>query len=88
MADPSNPSLVDRAQLVCYHKQVLQLVPMQDEYLTRCVVNPINRSVNIYSSEGNHKTLNCENMDEFLNVLKVAEYLTTGDNAAELVFTD
>lgn len=61
---------------------------MQDEFLARCVVNPINRSVNIYSTEGNHKTLQCETIDEFLNVLKVAEYLTSGDDSAELVFTD
>ena len=61
---------------------------MQDEYLSRCVVNPINRSINIYSTEGNHKTLNCETMDEFLNVLDVVRELTSGDDAAELVFTD
>nr|BAR36440.1 hypothetical protein [uncultured Mediterranean phage uvMED] len=67
--------------------QVLQSVPMQEEYLARCVVNPINRSINIYSTEGNHKTLNCENMDEFLNVLGVVRELTSGDDAAELVFT-
>ena len=73
---------------MCYHKQVLQSVPMQDEYLARCVVNPINRSVNIYSTEGNHKTLNCENMDEFLNVLEVVRDLTSGNNSAELVFTN
>ncbi len=68
--------------------QVLQSIQMQDEFLARCVVNPINRSVNIYSTEGNHKTLQCETMDEFLNVLDVVRNLTSGDNAAELVFTD
>ena len=61
---------------------------MQDEFLARCVVNPINRSINMYSTEGNHKTLNCETMDEFLNVLDVVRELTSGDDAAELVFTD
>jgi hypothetical protein len=68
--------------------QVLQSIQMQDEFLARCVVNPINRSVNIYSTEGNHKTLQCETMDEFLNVLDVVRNLTSGDDAAELVFTD
>lgn len=68
--------------------QVLQSIQMQDEFLARCVVNPINRSVNIYSTEGNHKTLQCETMDEFLNVLDVVRNLTSGDNSAELVFTD
>ena len=73
---------------MCYHMQVLQSIQMQDEFLARCVVNPINRSVNIYSTEGNHKTLQCETMDEFLNVLDVVRNLTSGDDAAELVFTD
>lgn len=68
--------------------QVLQSIQMQDEFLARCVVNPINRSVNIYSTEGNHKTLQCETMDEFLNVLDVVRNLTSGDDSAELVFTD
>lgn len=68
--------------------QVLQSIQMQDEFLARCVVNPINRSVNIYSTEGNHKTIQCETMDEFLNVLDVVRNLTSGDDSAELVFTD
>ena len=68
--------------------QVLQSIQMQDEFLARCVINPINRSVNIYSTEGNHKTIQCETMDEFLNVLDVVRNLTSGDDAAELVFTD
>jgi len=42
---------------------------MQDEYLTRCVVDPINRTVYLYSSEGSEKEVVCENVDEFMNVL-------------------
>ena len=43
---------------------------MQDEYLTRCVVDPIKRSVYLYSSEGSEKEVVCKTVDEFMNVLE------------------
>ena len=42
---------------------------MQDEYLTRCVVDPVKRTVYLYSSEGTEKEVVCETVDEFMNVL-------------------
>jgi hypothetical protein len=42
---------------------------MTDEYLTRCVVDPVKRSVYLYSSEGTEKTIACNTIDEFMNVL-------------------
>ena len=42
---------------------------MQDEYLTRCVVDPIKRTVYLHSSEGSEKEVVCETVDEFMNVL-------------------
>ena len=42
---------------------------MQDEYLTRCVVDPIKRTVYLYSSEGSEKQVTCDTVDEFMNVL-------------------
>ena len=42
---------------------------MQDEFLTRCVVDPIKRTVYLYSSEGSEKEVVCETVDEFMNVL-------------------
>jgi hypothetical protein len=42
---------------------------MQDEYLTRCVVDPIKRTVYLYSSEGSEKEVVCKTVDEFMNVL-------------------
>ena len=42
---------------------------MQDEYLTRCVVDPIKRTVYLYSSEGTEKQVSCDTVDEFMNVL-------------------
>ena len=40
------------------------------EYLTRCVVDPIKRTVYLYSSEGTEKQVSCETVDEFMNVLQ------------------
>jgi len=42
---------------------------MQDEYLTRCVVDPVKRTVYLYSSEGSEKQVTCETVEEFMNVL-------------------
>ena len=43
---------------------------MQDEYLSRCVVNPIKRTVYLYSSEGSEKQVTCDTVEEFMNVLE------------------
>jgi len=42
---------------------------MQDEYLTKCVIDTIKRTVYLYSSEGDTKTVECETVSEFMNVL-------------------
>lgn len=43
---------------------------MQDEYLSRCVVDPIKRTVYMYSNEGSEKQVTCETVEEFMNVLQ------------------
>tara|TARA_B100000287_G_scaffold427626_1_gene477583 strand:+ start:76 stop:264 length:189 start_codon:yes stop_codon:yes gene_type:complete len=42
---------------------------MEDEYLTKCVVDPSKRTVYLYSSEGDKKVVECDTIDEFMNVL-------------------
>lgn len=42
---------------------------MQDEYLVRCVVDPVKRTVYLYSNEGSEKEVVCETVDEFMSVL-------------------
>lgn len=42
---------------------------MQDEYLTRCVVDPIKRTVYLYSNEGDEKVVECDTVEEFMSVL-------------------
>ena len=43
---------------------------MQDEYLSRCVVDPVKRTVYLYSNEGAEKEVTCETVEEFMNVLE------------------
>ena len=42
---------------------------MEDEYLTKGVVDPSKRTVYLYSSEGDEKVVECDTVDEFMNVL-------------------
>ena len=43
--------------------------PMDDEYLTKCVVDPAKRTFYLYSSEGDEKAVTCDNVEEFMGVL-------------------
>ena len=52
---------------------------MKDEFLTRCVVDPLKRKFYLYSSEGDEKTVDCENMEEFMNVLELVRRITPED---------
>ena len=45
--------------------------PMDDEYLTKCVVDPVKRTFYLYSSEGQNKSIKCDTVEEFMSVLKV-----------------
>ena len=45
--------------------------PMDDEYLTKCVVDPVKRTFYLYSSEGQNKSIKCDSVEEFMGVLKV-----------------
>ncbi len=40
-----------------------------DEYLTKCVVDTLKRTVYLYSSDGDTKTVECDTVEEFMNVL-------------------
>lgn len=42
-----------------------------DETLIRCVVDTLSRKFYLYSSDGNEKTVECETVDQFMNVLEV-----------------
>ena len=57
---------------------------MDDEYLTRCVVAPLKRKLYLYSSEGDEKTVDCETVDQFMNMLLFVRD-TAGDEVLSYV---
>ncbi len=42
-----------------------------EEFLTRCVVDTLARKFYLYSSEGDERIVECETVDQFMNVLEV-----------------
>lgn len=44
---------------------------MKDEYLSRCVVNPLTKTFTLYSDRGSEREVSCETIDQFMNVLEV-----------------
>ena len=57
---------------------------MDDAYLTRCVVDPLKRKIYLYSSEGYEKTVDCETVDQFMNMLLFVRD-TAGDEVLSYV---
>lgn len=55
---------------------------MQDEYLTRCVVDPLRKTVYVYSNEGTEKELVCETTDQFMSVLNFIRSTVDEDTLA------
>jgi hypothetical protein len=42
-----------------------------EEVLTKCVVDTLARKFYLYSSEGGERVVECETVDQFMNVLEV-----------------
>jgi hypothetical protein len=63
-------SLDIRSQTL-YDTQVINQTQMTDEYLTKCIVDPLSRTFYLYSNLGENKEVSCETMDQFMNVLEV-----------------
>ena len=57
---------------------------MNDAYLTRCVVDPLKRKIYLSSSEGDEKTVDCETVDQFMNMLLFVRD-TAGDEVLSYV---
>ncbi len=57
----------------------------ENEYLTRCVVDPSTRKFLIYSNMGCQKVVECANMNEFMNVLSFVRAVLGSDT---LVYAD
>ena len=44
---------------------------MDEEYLMKCVVDPAKKTFYLYSNEGETKEVNCDNTEQFMNVLNL-----------------
>jgi len=42
---------------------------MDDDLLSKCVIDTSKRTVYLYSDGGDKKTVSCDTVDEFMNVL-------------------
>ena len=56
-----------------------------EEFLTRCVVDTLSRKFYLYSNEGDERIVECETVDQFMNVLEVVRTQLDGDT---LVYSD
>ena len=56
-----------------------------EEFLTRCVVDTLSRKFYLYSNQGNERTVDCESVEEFMNVLEVVR---TQLDESTLVYSD
>lgn len=52
---------------------------MNDEVLSRCVVDPCKRTFYLYSNEGDEKVITCETSDQFMNVLDLCRRMLDED---------
>ena len=44
---------------------------MQDDFLSRCVVDPVARKFYLYSVNGDERVVDCETVDQFMSVLEL-----------------
>ena len=55
---------------------------MQDDFLSRCVVDPVARKFYLYSEQGDEKIVECETVDQFMGVLELCRALLDEDTLA------
>ncbi len=53
-----------------------------DEYLTRVVIDTCARTFRLYSNEGDERKLDCDSMEEFMNVLELVRKVVDEDIVA------
>jgi len=52
---------------------------MDEEYLMKCVVDPLRKTFYLYSNEGDTKEVVCDNVDQFMNVLNLVRDMCPED---------
>lgn len=61
---------------------------MEDDYLTKCVVDPLRKKFYMYSNGGDQKEVECDTVDQFMNVLSVVLQLLKDKPDGILVYTN
>ena len=54
----------------------------EEDFLSRCVVDPVARKFYLYSEQGDEKVVDCTTMDEFMNVLSFVRATAPEDTIA------
>ena len=65
-----------------YDKDDYTLENEDDEHLTRVVIDTCSRTFRLFSNEGGEKIVECDNMDEFMNVLELVRAVVDEDVVA------
>ena len=55
---------------------------MKEDFLSRCVVDPVKRKFYIYSEQGDEREIECETVDQFMSVLELCRDLLDEDTLA------
>lgn len=85
---------VDTVRSRCYLGQVQKEAPMpeyeeNEEYVSRCVVDPCRKTINLYSNLGSYKTIECDTLDQFMNVLSYIRDVDEEDLlGGEVIYVD
>tara|TARA_A100001201_G_scaffold2589_4_gene6590 strand:+ start:13342 stop:13533 length:192 start_codon:yes stop_codon:yes gene_type:complete len=51
----------------------------EDDFLSRCVVDPVARKFYLYSDNGGERVIDCETVDQFMSVLELVREITPED---------
>ena len=52
---------------------------MEEDWLSKCVIDPSKRNVYLYSEGGEKRTVDCDTVQEFMNVLNFVRSTTSED---------
>ena len=52
---------------------------MKDDWLSKCVIDPSKRKVYLYSEDGEKRTVDCDTVQEFMNVLNFVRATASED---------
>ena len=55
---------------------------MEEDFLSRCVVDPVKRKFYIYSEQGDEREIECETVDQFMAVPELCRGLLDEDTLA------